>query len=84
VLPVPHDCQDGFYQAFWRRPEAYLQRAIRDNISVFRRVPSQDVEAAVDRLATDLRSGAWIEKHRALMTMEEADVGLRLVTADTS
>src|SRR4051794_26755110 len=23
-LPIPHDCADGFYHAFWRRPEAYL------------------------------------------------------------
>lgn len=23
-LPMPHDCQDGFLGAFWRRPEVYL------------------------------------------------------------
>ena len=23
-VPVPHDCTDGFFGAFWRRPEAYL------------------------------------------------------------
>ena len=27
VLPVHHDCHDGFYQAFWRRPTAYLDPA---------------------------------------------------------
>ena len=24
VVPVPHDCTDGFCHAWWRRPEAYL------------------------------------------------------------
>ena len=23
-IPIPHDCRDGFYGAFWRRPAAYL------------------------------------------------------------
>jgi ubiquinone/menaquinone biosynthesis C-methylase UbiE len=38
VLPVPHDCIDGFYQAYWRRPSAYLSSALRRNISVFHRL----------------------------------------------
>ena len=31
-VPIPWDCADGFYEAYWRRPEAYLdeQRASRD------------------------------------------------------
>jgi SAM-dependent methyltransferase len=28
-VPIPHDCQDGFLGAFWRRPEAYLDPAVR-------------------------------------------------------
>jgi hypothetical protein len=82
VLPVPHDCEDGFYQAFWRRPEAYLQSSVRDNISVFRRLAPEDVDRSLDRLATDLETGAWSERHQALLAMSEADVGLRLVIAD--
>ena len=27
-VPVPHDCVDGFYQAFWRRPRAYLDKRV--------------------------------------------------------
>ena len=82
VLPVPHDCRDGFFQAFWRRPEAYLRPDVRDNISVFRRLPLDHVAAAVERLANHLETGAWAERHEALMTMDAADVGLRLVIAD--
>jgi SAM-dependent methyltransferase len=82
VLPVPHDCTDGFYQAFWRRPEAYLRASVRNNISVFRRLPADEVDAAIDQLATDLENGAWSERHRALLRMDEVDVGLRLVIAE--
>ena len=31
---VPHDCTDGFAGAYWRRPDAYLDPAIRAGISV--------------------------------------------------
>src|SRR4051794_25667524 len=33
--PVPHDCLDGFFGAYWRRPEAYLDPRVRAGISVF-------------------------------------------------
>ena len=28
-VPIPHDCRDGFLGAFWRRPERYLEPALR-------------------------------------------------------
>jgi SAM-dependent methyltransferase len=80
-LPVPHDCADGFYPAYWRRPHAYLDPAIRDNISVFRRVAHEE---AMERLAADLASGAWQERNRALTAADACDVGLRIVVARLS
>jgi SAM-dependent methyltransferase len=35
VVPIPHDCADGFFHAYWRRPEAYLDPEVRAGISVF-------------------------------------------------
>ena len=35
AIPVPHDCVDGFLAAYWRRPDAYLDRSVRDAISMF-------------------------------------------------
>lgn len=80
-LLVPHDCADGFYSAYWRRPHAYLDPAVRDNISVFRRLAH---EHAIARLAEDLASGAWQERHHALTTADALDVGLRIVVAELS
>jgi SAM-dependent methyltransferase len=84
VLPVPHDCQDGFYQAYWRRPEAYLRREVRTNISAFRLLPQREVQEAVRRLATDLRTGAWLKRHQLLSATDALDVGLRIVISHPS
>jgi SAM-dependent methyltransferase len=81
-LPIPHDCTDGFYQAFWRRPHAYLEAEIRDNISVFRRLPPDRVAVATRRLAADLASGAWHARNPALRHRATHDAGLRIVVAD--
>ena len=32
---VPWDCADGFFEAYWRRPEAYLDEQVRRGISVW-------------------------------------------------
>ena len=53
-VPVPHDCRDGFYQSYWRRPRAYLDPGVRDGISVFHRLPPEVVSSAMERLRKDL------------------------------
>ncbi len=80
-VPVPHDCRDGFYQAFWRRPAAYLDRRVRDGTSVFQRLPEVEVTAAMRHLHDDLESGAWGARYDHLQGVDELDVGLRLVVA---
>jgi SAM-dependent methyltransferase len=35
---VPWDCADGFYLAYWRRPEAYLDEHVRRGMSIWARV----------------------------------------------
>ena len=77
VVPVPADCEDGFLGAFWRRPAAYLRPEVRDAISSFHRIA--DARPALARLDADLRSGAWDERHGALLAKPACDVGYRLV-----
>ncbi len=81
-IPVPHDCADGFYQAYWRRPHAYLEEAVRDGISVFHRLAPGEVGSAVERLRSDLDSGAWAARNGDLTELPALDVGLRLVICD--
>ncbi len=77
-VPIPHDCIDGFLCAYWRRPAAYLDPKIRAAISSFWALG--DVSAALDRLASDLDSGVWAERHSDLLDLDECDFGYRLVT----
>lgn len=81
-LPIARECTDGFFGAFWGRPEAYLDEHVRQGISVFRQLPDDVIEPAIDRLASDLRSGAWDKRHGNLRALPELDVGYRLVIAE--
>lgn len=77
AVPVPWDCVDGFLYAFWRRPEAYLDPAIRAGISSFWKI--EGLDEGLDRLRTDLESGEWRRRNAALLDRSELDPGYRLV-----
>ncbi|HTJ36318.1 MAG TPA: methyltransferase domain-containing protein [Dactylosporangium sp.] len=81
-VPVPHDCTDGFGAAYWRRPEAYLDPAVRAGISMLAQVGDAALRPGLERLAADLRDGRWHERHRDLVRREDFDAGYRLVVAD--
>jgi SAM-dependent methyltransferase len=81
-VPIPHDCRDGFYGAFWRRPAAYLRPEVRAGISLFTRLPPRDVTQALERLRTDLASGAWQARYAQLSEQQELDLGYCLVVAE--
>jgi SAM-dependent methyltransferase len=81
AVPIPHDCRDGFYAAYWRRPHAYLDPEVRGNISVFARLPQPHVERAIARLADDVDSGAWQQRHADLIGLAALDVGCRQIVA---
>jgi SAM-dependent methyltransferase len=80
-IPIPHDCRDGFLQAYWRRPEAFLDKSVRESISVFHVLPEDVVDAAVERLRADLGDGTWKARNAELLEAAELDLGLRLVVA---
>jgi SAM-dependent methyltransferase len=81
VVPIPHDCRDGFLMAYWRRPEAYLDPVVRANISVFALAPAEAVGAMVAALRDDLESGAWAARHADLRSLDALDLGYRILVA---
>jgi Methyltransferase domain len=81
-VPIPHDCLDGFFHAYWRRPQAYLDPRVRDGISVFRLLPPEEVDTAIERLRADLESGAWARRNADILEREAIDLGYRLVIAE--
>ena len=81
-VPIPHDCRDGFLMAYWRRPHAYLDPAVRANISVFSLLPQAEVDAMVTALAADLESGEWERRNAELLELDAFDVGYRVLVAE--
>ncbi len=81
VVPVPADCLDGFCHAYWARPEAYLDPAVRAGISVIARLPPDTVHHAMARLADDLDSGRWQERHGSSTASGAIDAGYRLIVS---
>lgn len=79
---VPADCQDGFFWAYWRRPEAYLDPGVRAGISGLALLPDDLVSERMERLAADLASGAWHERNADLLDLDEIDAGYRLIIAE--
>ena len=78
---IPWDCADGFFEAYWRRPEAYLDDHVRRGISVWARVGPDAEQRAVHSLRNDLASGRWAERNRDLLDLDAAELGLRLLIA---
>lgn len=80
-VPIPHDCSDGFLGCFWRRPEAYLDPAVRFGMSGFHSLDEATTGAGVERLRADLASGEWERRFGYLRALEELDLGYRLLVA---
>jgi SAM-dependent methyltransferase len=78
---IPWDCVDGFFEAYWRRPEAYLDESVRRGVSVWARVGPEAEQRAVCSLRNDLASGRWAERNRDLDDLDAAELGLRLLIA---
>lgn len=81
-LPIPGDCRDGFYSAYWRRPAAYLEPEVRAGISAFSRLDPDGTAAGLARLRNDLESGEWHRRNGSLLDLPELDLGYCLIIAE--
>jgi SAM-dependent methyltransferase len=78
---IPWDCADGFFEAYWRRPEAYLEDHVRRGISIWAKVGPEPEQRAVRSLRDDLVSGRWATRNRDIVALDAAELGLRLLVA---
>lgn len=81
-VPTPGECVDGFFEAFWRRPEALLDPEVRASQSIWTLLEPDVEQRIVDRLSEDLASGAWDVQHGHLRDLTSYDGALRLVIAE--
>ena len=81
-IPTPGDCTDGFFEAFWRRPEALLDAEVRSAQSMWALLDSATERSIVERLSGALESGAWDADHGHLRDLHSFDGALRLVISE--
>lgn len=81
VVPIPIDCTDGFTEAYYARPEKFLDPVVRRGQSAWAFVPAGVEERFERKLGEDLRSGAWEAKYGAWRTMPVFEGALRLIVA---
>ncbi len=82
TIPTPADCTDGFFEAFWNRPEALLDPGIRKTQSVWRLLDDGVEEQIVERVRTSLDSGEWDRRYGELRERETLTGSLRLVVSE--
>ena len=78
---IPRDCSDGFIDAFWARPEVYLDPKVRTSMSAFQLLNPVELIQGLMKLRADLKHGAWDAQFGRLRNQDEMDAGLRLIVA---
>jgi SAM-dependent methyltransferase len=78
-VAIPWDCVDGFYEAYWRRPEAYLDENVRRGMSIWARVGPDAEQRAISSLRADLASGRWQARNHDLLHLDAATLDSRLL-----
>ncbi|MGO1053353.1 class I SAM-dependent methyltransferase [Crossiella sp. CA198] len=81
-VPVALDCVDGFTDAYYGRPERFLDPAVRRAQSGWGFVGPEAEARIVATLAADLESGDWDRRFGHLRTQPSYDSALRLVVAE--
>jgi len=59
AVPIPLDCSDGFNEAYYGRPEMFLNAGARLSCSAWGFITADETARAVARLERDLAGGAW-------------------------
>jgi len=81
-IPTPADCTDGFFEAYWNRPERLLDPAVRSAQSVWALLEPGVERQVVDELSRALACGEWDAEHGHLRRQASFDGSLRLVISE--
>ncbi|NUS73548.1 MAG: class I SAM-dependent methyltransferase [Corynebacteriales bacterium] len=80
-VPIPADCTDGFNEAYFARPERFLEPGARRACSAWSFVDPVTQEQYVSRLREDLDSGVWDQRYGTLRQQASWNGSLVLVSA---
>ena len=81
-IKIPLDCSDGFQEAFYGRPEAFLEENVRTAQSAWGFLDKKIESQYIKKLSEDLASGEWDRLYRYHRTMPEFEGAFRLLELD--
>jgi len=81
-IKIPFDCSDGFQEAFYGKPEAFLQEEVRKAQSAWGFLDKEIESKYVKRLSDDLASGEWDRLYGYHRTLPEFEGAFRLLEID--
>ncbi len=79
TIPIPIDCIDGFTEAYYARPEKFIDPTVRKSQSAWGFVDPQAQSRFVQTLAHDLNSGAWDKRYGQWRNKPYFEGSLRLI-----
>ena len=78
-VPVPVNCTDGFVEAYYGRPEAFLDKNVRAAQSSWGFIGKDRVNQLVSKLKDDIESGKWDKIYGHYRTMETFQGAIRII-----
>jgi SAM-dependent methyltransferase len=78
-VPLPFDCKDGFTEAYYGRPEAFLNKKVREAQSDWGFINEDVEEKIVKKLRDDILSGLWDRLYGEHRHMKEFESALRIL-----
>lgn len=82
ALPIPADCADGFAEAYFGRPEAFLDERVRKSQSAWGFIDPATERRSVEALRRALDDGSWDARFAGLRAAPEYWGSLRLVISE--
>lgn len=79
TIPVPLNCRDGFTEAYYGRPERFLNPDVTGAMSSWTLIDQSIVERFRQSLASDLADGTWDRNFGHLRTQPFYEGAMRLI-----
>ena len=81
TVPIPRSCVDGFSEAYYARPEAFLDPAVRRSQSAWSFLQAEEELRTITTLSAELSSGHWNRKYGGWRAKPHFEGSLRLIVS---
>lgn len=75
----PHDFQDAFIYAYWKKPYELLRKEAQNAMTSFNYVGKHHANEGSMKLYNDLEAGAWNAKYSGLLDKSFCDCGCKFI-----